>query len=359
MFLLPLTELPLVHIRAQQRPWLFFSFSVLKLSIQVALNIYFVVMREMHVEGVVYSAVLSSLVMAVLLTSYSLYTAGIRVRLSTCKELFSFSLPLKLATIGSFYLTFGDRYFLNMFTDLSQVGIYALGYKFGFIFTMLAWTPFEKMWDAEKYTIHQQPNAIQTYQKVFLYTSSILILFGLCISLFVMDLLRIMSNPAFWDAYKIVPIIIVAYIIQAWTQYCNLGILLEKKTMQIAYAEIIAVVVITAAYFTLIPEYGIYGAAWATVIGFAARFYWTNLKSTRMYNMQLPWNKVGLTSLLALVAFGLSWFAPEEIIASIAVRSVLVLGFLAAFFTLPILSRDEKQEVWNLVLRRQRKISIT
>ena len=358
MLLLPLTELPLVHIRAQQRPWLFFSFSVLKLSIQVVLNIYFVVMREMHVEGVVYSAVLSSLVMAVLLTSYSLYTAGIRVRLSTCKKLFSFSLPLKLAAIGSFYLTFGDRYFLNMFTDLTQVGIYALGYKFGFIFTMLAWTPFENVGCRE---VHHSsttkchpalPEGVSLHQ---LHP----ILFGLCISLFVMDLLRIMSNPAFWDAYRIVPIIIVAYIIQAWTQYCNLGILLEKKTMQIVYAEIIAVVVITAAYFILIPEYGVYGAAWATVIGFAARFYWTYLKSTRMYNMQLPWNKVRLTSLLALLAFGLSWFAPEEIIASIAVRSVLALGFLAAFFALPILTRKEKQEVWNLVLRRQRMNSIT
>jgi len=358
MFLLPLTELPLVHIRAQQRPWLFFGFSILKLSIQVALNIYFVVMRELHVEGVVYSAVLSSLVMALLLTGYSLYTAGLRVRLSTCKELFSFSLPLKLATIGSFYLTFGDRYILNMFSDLSQVGLYALGYKFGFIFTLMAWTPFERMWDAEKYTIYEKPNAIQTYQKVFLYTSSILILFGLCISLFTRDLLRIMSDPAFWDAYKIVPIIIVAYTIQAWTKYCNLGIFLEKKTLQITYAEIIAVAVVTVAYFTLIPAYGIHGAAWATVIGFAARFYWTNLKSTRLYDMQLPWNKVGLASLLALVTFGISWFAPAGLIASIAVRSMLVVGFLVAFFTLPILSREEKAEVRNLILRRQRKISV-
>jgi len=357
LFLLPLSDIPLVHIRAQQRPWLFFFFSILKLVVQVTLNVYFVIMLELHVEGVIYSAVLSTLALAILLTGYSLYSAGIQVRFSTCKQLFSFSLPLKFATIGSFYLTFGDRYVLNMFADLSLVGIYALGYKFGFIFTMIAWMPFQKMWDAEKYVIHGQSNAIQTFQKVFLYISSILILSGLCISLFTKDLLRIMSDPAFWDAYKIVPIIIVAYVIQAWGQYCNLGIFLEKKTMHIAYAETIAVVVITAAYFTLIPKYGMYGAAWATLIGFAARSYWINLKSTRLYDMQLPWSKVGLTSLLALVAFGLSWFAPEEIVASIAVRSVLLLGFLAVFFALPILSRDEKEEVWSLILRRKRKFS--
>lgn len=359
MFLLPLIELPLVHIRAQQKPWLFFFFSGLKLAVQVSLNIYFVVIHEMHVEGVVYSAVLSSMVMALLLSGYSLYTAGIRIRFSTCRELFSFSLPLKLATIGSFYLTFGDRYVLNMFTDLSQVGLYALGYKFGFIFTMLAWTPFEKMWDAEKYAIHEQPHAIQSYQRVFLYTSSILILFGLCISLFTKDLLRIMSDPSFWDAYRVVPIIILAYIIQAWTKYCSLGIFLEKKTMQIAYAEVLAVVAITIAYFTLIPEFGMYGAAWATVIGFTARFLWTNWKSTRLYDMQLPWRKVGLASLLGLTVFGLSWFAPEGILASIAVRSLLLLAFLGAFFALPILSQAEKTELWKLLLRRQRRISAT
>jgi len=358
MFLLPLTEIPLVHIRAQQRPWLFFIFSCLKLVTQVAMNIYFVVFHEMHVDGVIYSAVLSSLVMAVLLSSYSLYEAGIQVRLATCRELFSFGLPLKLAAIGSFYLTFGDRYVLNMYSDLSQVGLYALGYKFGFIFTLIGWTPFQKMWDAEKYVIYDKPNAIQIYQKVFLYTSSILILFGLCISLFTRDLLRIMSDPAFWDAYKIVPVIIIAYIIQAWTRYCNMGIFLEKKTMHIANAEIIAVLVITVAYFTLIPLYGMHGAAWATVIGFTARFFWTNQKSTALYDMKLPWGKVGFTSLLALAAFALSLLVPEDIVYSIAARLLIFLGTVVTFFVLPILTREEKDEVWDIVLRRQRKIAL-
>jgi O-antigen/teichoic acid export membrane protein len=358
LFLLPLTEIPLVHIRAQQKPWLFFIFSCMKLAIQVALNIYFVVLQELHVDGVIYSAVLSSAAMAVLLTSYSLYSAGIRVRLAMCRELFSFGLPLKLAAVGSFYLTFGDRYILNMYSDLSQVGLYALGYKFGFIFTLIAWTPFQKMWDAEKYTIYSKPNAIHIYQKVFLYTSSILILFGLTISLFARDLLRIMSDPAFWDAYKVVPIIIIAYTIQAWTRYCNMGILLEKKTMQIAHAEIIAVIAITAAYFALIPPFGIHGAAWATVIGFAVRFFWTNAKSTQLYDMRLPWWKVGLASLLAIATYGLSWLAPEQFIGSIVVRIALLLLFLTAFALLPILSADEKEEIRNLVLRRQRRISI-
>jgi len=289
IFLTPLIQIPFTYIRARQKPWTFLMFSLGRLSLQLALNIYFVVHLEMHVAGVIYSAVISGSITAALLMVYTLPKTGIRPSRAACQNLFSFSMPLKIASIATFYMTFGDRYVLNMYTNLSQVGIYALGYKFGFIFILLSWTPFEKMWDTQKYAIFKNPGAKKTYQTTFLYISSLLLFLGLGISLFTKDLLKVMSDPAFLDAYKIVPIIILAYIFQAWTKFCNLGILLNNKTMQIAYAEVIAAAVITAAYFTLIPIYGIYGAAWATVIGFAARFYWTNRKAKQLFDMELPW----------------------------------------------------------------------
>ena len=343
MLLEPFMLIPLTQIRAEQKPWLFLIFSLMKLTIQLSLNIYFVVIQEMHVEGVIYSAIISSAFMSVILVIYSISRTGILIKIESCKKLFSFSLPLKLANLGSFYLAFGDRYFLNMFTDLSQVGIYSLGYKFGFIFLILSWDPFQKMWDSEKYVIHKKDNAVEIYQNVFLYISSFLILAGLCISLFTKDLLTVMSDPAFLSAHEIVPIIIIAYIFQAWSSYCNFGILLKGKTIQIAHAEIIGVTIITIAYLTLIPLYGIHGAAWATVIGFAARFYWTNKKGKIGYDMKLPWRKVWLALFLAVSTFTLSLLLPEELITSILSRILLLLVFIVTFLTLPILSHSDKQ----------------
>jgi len=345
MFLLPMIQIPLTYIRAQEKPWLFFFFSVARLILQLALNIYFVVIHEMHVDGVVYSAVISSLFMAVALLVYTLPKCGFSTSMPVCKKLFSFSLPLKIAALGSFYLAFGDRYVLNIYTNLSEVGIYALGYKFGFIFTLLAWTPFEKMWDAEKYFISRKPDANQIYQRTFLYLNFILIFLGLSISLFTKDLLSIMSAPAFLDAYKIAPIVILAYVFQAWEKYCSLGIFLKNKTIQIAYSEMIAAVVITIAYFSLIPLYGMFGAAWSTVIGFAVRFYWINRKSRQLYNMNLPWGKVMHMAILALVVFSLSMMVPENIIVSVFLRTVLVAAFVTAFLLSPILSVTEKTEL--------------
>lgn len=351
MFLIPLNQIPLTYIRAQQKPWLFLAFSISRLILQLSLNLYYVVYLDLHVEGVIYSAVLSSSVMAIIALSYTLPRVGLSVKKATCKRLFSFSLPLKLASIGTFYLTFGDRYILNVFSDLSQVGIYALGYKFGFIFTLIAWTPFEKMWDAEKYVIINKPDAKLLYQKTFLYTSSILIFLGLCISIYSKDLLKIMSDPAFHSAFEIVPIIILAYVLQAWTKFCSLGILLENKTIHIAYSEWIAAAVVTVAYFTLIPAFGIFGAAWATVIGFLVRFYWTNKKGKQYYDMELPWKKVLLTAALVSLVFLFSLMITEDIVTSILLRTLLIALSLAAFFISPILSSEEKTEL-SMILRQ-------
>jgi len=345
MVLLPLIEIPFAYIRAMQNARLFFNLSAVKLVVQVSLNIYFVVYREMHVEGVVYSTLFSFLIISALLTSYTIFKVGTKVTKKACADIFSFSLPMKLATVGAFFLTFGDRYILNIYTDLSQVGIYSLGYKFAFIFTILSWDTFEKMWDAEKYVVYKKPEAKAVYQKVFLYMNIILFTVGLGFSLFVKDLLKIMSAPEFWPAHQVVPIVIMAYIIQSWGRYCDLGIMLKKKTIQIAYAQWFAVTVVAVAYFTLIPAFGIMGAAWATVIGFAAQFYWVNKKGKAYYDMHLPWTKVSMIAALAITCFSLTFFVPDDLLLSILLRAAIFGLFCLLLYILPVLHDGQKKEI--------------
>jgi O-antigen/teichoic acid export membrane protein len=338
-------EVPLIYIRAQQRPWLFIGFSLFKLALQLGLNIYFVVIKGMHVEGVIYSALISGGVMATLLMSYTLSSVGVRISYRMSTDLVRFSVPLMLASVGSFYLTFGDRYFLRLFGDLADVGIYALGYKFGFILTVLMWDPFEKIWATQRYEVHKRPDARFVFQRTFVFMSVLMLSAALGISLFVKDLLVVMSDPAFHAAHAIVPIILAAYVIQAWTNYCYFGLLLGRNTMQITYGSAIAVIVITIAYAGLIPLFGVFGAAWATVIGFTARLIWVYRKSKLDYDMQLPWRKVGMLGGLATCIYALSWLAPDQFLPSVIVRSILFLLFFIIFMKLPILSAGEKNVV--------------
>ena len=354
MLLEPFMQIPLTHIRAEQRPWLFLFFSLTKLILQLSLNIYFVVILKLHVEGVVYSAIISGGIMSIILVTYSLIKAGLNIHLDICRKLFNFSLPLKLASIGSFYLAFGDRYFLSIYSSLSEVGIYALGYKFGFIFLIISWDPFQKLWDSEKYHIYTKTNAKEIYQKVFLFVSTILILTGLSIATLSKDLLILMSAPEFWPAYKVAPIIILAYLIQAWTKYCSFGLLIKEKTIHLVHAEVVGVITITIAYLIMIPTMGILGAAWATVLGFLARLYWTDMKARQFYNMNLPWGSTLIILSLACTVYIAATWAPSSILLSVAMKTTLLLGFITALYISPIFKKEDKAAVISLLKRRNK-----
>ena len=237
--------IPMTYIRAQQRPWQFVFFSTLKLALQLSLNIYFVILLKMHVEGVIYSAIISSAVMSLALGGYTIWQTGIRFSLKKAKQLVSFSLPLVLTSMVLFYITFGDRYFLRTFGGLAEVGIYSLGYKFGFMFIFLVVQPFNNIWDSEKYNIYKKKAARTEYQKFFLLFSALTIFIGTGISVYVKDLLKIMSDKSFWAAYHVVPIILTAYLTNALSSFANLGILLNNKTIEITYGTILGAIVIT------------------------------------------------------------------------------------------------------------------
>lgn len=334
---------PLTFIRAQQRPWLFVSFSVAKLLVQISLNIYFVVYKQLGVVGVIYAALGSSGLMAILLTTYTFRHVGAEFCFRSATRLASFSIPLIFAALGSFYVTFGDRYFLRIFVGLEEVGVYSLGYKFGFLLAMVTWRPFQQVWDAQRYDVGRLPNANQVFGRTFIFISLAMITAALAIVLFTKDFLRVMSAPEFWAAHEIVPIIVVAYLIQSWTNYCRYGLLLSEQTIQVAIGSGIAVVVITVGYLTLIPNYGSIGAATATLTAFAARFFWEYHRSRQAYDMELPWSTVRRIFGVAAIIFLLSYLIPDRIVLSLTLRSLLFGVYVGALFLLPILSREERK----------------
>jgi len=172
--------------------------------------------------------------------------------------------------LGSFILTFSDRYFLNIYSDLRTVGIYSLAYKFGFLLVALV-APFSLIWEPKRFEIAKQFDGFLIYKKVFMYLNIVLFIISLLISVFIKDILMLMSDPSFWEAYRLVPIILIAYIFQTWTAFCNIGLFIREKTSLYGLSAAISVVIVTLANVLLIPRFGAYGAAWATVIAFGIR----------------------------------------------------------------------------------------
>lgn len=347
-----LVETPMVMMRAQQRPWLYLVASITKLLMMLGLNIYFVVFRQMHVEGVIYSALISGAVMSLILGVYLIRNTGICFSLPKAKEMMGFSLPFMAVGALSFYINFGDRYFLRLFSGgLDQVGVYSLGYKFGFLLTFIAGDPFFNVWDSEKFRIYKEnENPPVVYQRVLLLYAAILVLVAVGLSLFGRNVIMIMANRDYWGAAELIPVVCLAYGCNCITSYGNIGILVKEKTIEFIYGSILAAVIVTAGYLLLIPRFGAMGAAWATLLAFASRMVWVVVRSRKYYDMQLDWGRVvGLCAVAGLIWKIADIFKSETILLSLMTNAVAMAVCVCAVLYLPFLPSDVRKEAKSLL----------
>lgn len=332
---------PLMLLRAQHRSGLFIAINVSKLVVMLALNIYFVVHLRMGVMGVLTSNLITAGVLATGLTVYLVRQVGIGFSLSRFRVMARFGSPMIVWSLGNFVLVFSDRFFLNHYVGTAEVGIYALAYKFAFILSSLAYSPFKMIWDAQRFEVAKRADAQEVYARVFLYMNLVVGLVALGIAVFVKDLLAVMSAPAFLPAYRVVPLLVGAQILFIWVSYCNLGLFVKSKTPVMARVAVVGVVATLLLNVLLIPRFGIFGAAWATVVAYGLRFVLIHRNAQRHYPIAYGW--AGIARLYGIFGAAVALrfvIDPDGLVASLGWSALLVLMAMAAVYRLVIGPRE-------------------
>ena len=338
-------NIPIIYLRIQNLAHYYLLISIFKLAIQVGLNLYFVVWLDLHVAGVVYGALITNVILGSILSSYLVFRVGFSFNSMIAKKIIIFSLPMIIVSISSFISTYGDRYFLKIYASLEDVGIYSLAYKFGFLFIALSWDPFYKYWEGQRYRVAKSDDPQSQFAKSFVYLTIWLCSLGTLISVFLSDLLLILSDEKFHSAADFAPLIILAFIFYAWGHYCEFGIYLKEKTKYMAYTEILSGAIIILLYALLIPRYGVFGAAAATAIGYFFRFIVTTALSFSLYYMRLPWYRVICMVVICAFATRVIRFDSLDIYYSIPAKALVVLSIFLLIYISPLVSRSEKNEI--------------
>jgi len=351
-----LSEVPMVFIRAQQRPWLFVIFSALKLSMQVSFNVWFVVFRQMGVEGFIFSTLISGFIYSSILCAYTFYHTGFSTSLASVKSLAVFSFPLMLGTMATFYMTSIDKYSLSHFSSLSSVGLYSLAYKFGFLLTAGIGMPFLAVWEPMRFKIYQDVNARRQFDNVLRIYTLILAFAWLGISLLSKEVLKIMSSPEFWGAATLVPWMVMAYLFHCWTEFGNFGLMLSGKTFHVAIASFLGGLVMTVGCLLFIPSYGALGASVTACAAFFVRFFWIYRMGQRYYKVSYSWASCILVLAIAIVEYLVSLLLADDVLIALVEKVGLLGLFLAIVWFTPIAKdadRDFVKASLNRLFRRE------
>lgn len=351
-FLQSLGGIPFLLMRAEDRSLLYVWLNVAKLVATLSLNILFVVRIGMGVPGVILANAITSGAMGIGLSAWTLRRVGIAFSLPLARRLGRFGSPLVVWSLASFVLAFSDRYFLVHYAGAAEVGLYSLAYKFGFILSAFAVTPLSQVWEPRRFSVAKRADAPVVFRRVFLWQNVALGACGAGIALLVGDVLALMAAPAFTAAAGVVPLIVAATVLQQWTGFCNLGLYLTDRTRTYAWTGVLGVAAALALNAALIPRWGMWGAAWATLGAYAIRFAAVYVAAQRAYPIGYGWGKVAALIAVFSAAVAVRALSPvPHGFASAALGLALLAASVAAVYAL-VLGETERAAVRGLLRRR-------
>jgi O-antigen/teichoic acid export membrane protein len=170
------------------------------------------------------------------------------------------------------------------------------------------------------------------------------------IAIFAHDVIRLLAAPAFHPAGKLVPVVLLAYVFQAWSSTQDTGIRITERTGWDTVANWVSAVVALLGYVFLIPRYLGFGAAWATVFALGVRHIIIYVVSQRLWPVQYDWAPIIRLMLLAIVLTLLRVFLPRQsLVISVVTGIVLFAVYVVGLLQLRILPTAWRTSMGSLV----------
>jgi O-antigen/teichoic acid export membrane protein len=337
------------YLRVTLRSIQYVVLSIFRLVLAIGLNIYFIIFLRMGVLGILISTLITSIVTTLVLNVPQLAKAGLRYSPSIVRDMLKFGLPMIPSQFGTLIVNLSDRFFLKGYCSIAEAGLYSLGYRFGILPGTFISEPFNQVWQPRRLEMYTQDNAEEVFGRIFTYFLLFISFAALGVAVLTRDILVIIADREFWSAYKIVPVIALANVIFTFHYHFNMGIIIEKKTKYLAYINVSNAALVLLLNFLLIPRYGMYGAAYATLIAYIYKAASTYFFSNRFFKIHFEFVRMGKIFLAAAGIFVLSQqIELGSVYAGLLVKTLLVLLFPAALYLMSFFTPEEKSGIASI-----------
>jgi len=351
-----ITNVPNAYLQAKESSGMLVVADTLMLFGILLLNVYFIAIAQIGLVGVLLSPLLVGAIRACVFAWVTLREVGLKISMPRLREMVIFGAPLIFSNMAMFTLNFSDRFFLQHFQSLQTVGIYAVGYKFGFLLNVIAIQPFSTMWQARMYLIEDRPGREKIFCRLFVFFSLTLIVGALALSLFGSEIITLMVDSRFTASKTVVPIIALAYVVYGIGYFLQAGLLMALRTRLIGALSAIAALANLGLNWALVPHFGMAGAAWSTVLGFLVIGIGTCYFSWNAFATHLGVDRVLKALFIAGALYFVSLALPVSMLGALILKGTLLVLFPVLLRAIHLLSGEELASLESV---RQGAVSYT
>jgi len=262
---------PFSILRITEKAKFFGLTSFISFLTSAGISITLLAVMDVKVMAVLIATLANSTIWATFWMVWMLKRAKISLRVFDVKAELYYSLPsLPINIVNTIGNNF-DRYLLEKYLGLTQLGYYNLGKSFGSYYDSVnkslktAWFPMTYKMFAQRKDMKE---ILPSMSLVYFY---FLTIFALSASLLSKEIIYWFGQSKFIAVYQYVPLFILCHLIQNFATAWGRGADLVKKPIYDLISITSSVLVGIVLLYYLVPSYGAYGALGALLISYFVR----------------------------------------------------------------------------------------
>jgi O-antigen/teichoic acid export membrane protein len=302
------------------------------------------------IDGVVFGQLLGS--------SVAVALGGRLLRASiTCvfdihklKEMLQFSIPLVPASISLFVGLYASRIILNSVDSLEEVGIFGFASQIAGV-TLLAIVGIQAALTPLIMARHSEPETPAKLARLFEGFTALAICACLGMGLFAREFIYLVGSPAYATSAPLVLILAPAVIINGMYIFAP-GLSIARKTIWQLWISLASAGLGVLASYWFIRMWGIYGAAFATLLSAVFFLVMWFAVSQKLYPIPVRWTSVGLALLGAAVVGAIGNFMVEQGFAmNILIKLFLIIAIIVFFIFIKLIKMADICRVLTMTRR--------
>ena len=265
------------------------------------------------------------------------------------KDILKYGIPLVPNSLAWWILQLSDRYMVAYFVGAAANGLYAVAYKIPSILNAVV-SIFSQAWQLSVIQEADSKESINYYNRIYRYycavcyggTAAIIV----CTKFFA----KMMFQNEFYDAWRYVPILMIAAVIKCQEEFFGPFYFANKQTSKYFTSSVLGAGINIVLNFIMIPTMGIMGASISTVISYYVTYIFRAVYAKKIYGVELDFIR-GLSSQIVLLLQVLAWAYVDAQLIVYALNILIVSFFL-------VLYRKEVIEIVGMMVTFIKKAGI-
>jgi len=262
---------------------------------------------------------------------------------SILKRGLMFGLPLIPVTLSSWAIEIGDRYILGFYQNLEAVAVYTLAYSLVTLIVNISATISKLLYPYIAEAWHKKEDYIFLFNASLKYSLMIVVpsMFGL---FFLKgQIISLISGESYLKAVPLISILVIYPLFSLLIYLFYQSLLLSDKTFSLGGIYIFGAVANIFMNIKLIPMYGVFGAAFSTIISYAIMFLVLYFRSKKAFKWDYRFLKIPQIIFASLIMGVVVYIInPQIFVTKIA---TILFGVLFYFVLLFLFKTFVKEEI--------------